>query len=229
MKKIIIVFFLLGAFTKVFCDNDDFQKPDYDQIKKIIQDKDSEYYYPSLYERYSKSDTTLNLQDFKALYYGFLFNDTYSVYGSSDYDDSIRTIFSHDTLFSNDYYNLIKYENLILEEYPFNLRDLNTLANCYFHLGDTLSTIQTDFKLQMIVNAILSTGDGKSEKNGWHVISVSHEYDILEYFGFQFGGSQSLTNGGCDYLTVKENDYNIQGFYFDVNMILVKEQELFKK
>jgi hypothetical protein len=123
---------------------------------------------------------------------------------------------------------MIKYEKLILKEYPFNLRDLNMLANLYYQLGDTISSLQSDFKLQMLVNTILSTGDGRSEKTAWHVISVSHEYDILGYFGFQFGGSQSLTKKGCDYLEVSENDYKIKGFYFDVNMILQKESELFK-
>jgi len=228
MKRILITIILLPALTLVYGSKDDFKKPDYDEIKKVIKNKESQFYYPLLLERYRSSDTTLTIQYLRVLYYGFLFNDSYSAYGNSDYVDSVNNILYQDTLTTGDYKEIIRYEKLILDKFPFNLRDLNMLANSYFQLGDTLSTIQTDFKLQMVVNTIMSTGDGKSEKTAWHVISVSHEYDILGYFGFQFRGSQSLTNKGCDYLEVSENEYDIKGFYFDVNMILSKEAELFK-
>lgn len=228
MKRILLAIIFLPFISNVYGDKDEFQKPDYNEIKKSIHDKDSQFYYPLLFERYINSDTTLTIQDFRVLYYGYLFNDSYSVYRSSDYVDSVNAILHQDTLTSSDYKNMIKYEKLILKEYPFNLRDLNMLANLYYQLGDTISSLQSDFKLQMLVNTILSTGDGRSEKTAWHVISVSHEYDILGYFGFQFGGSQSLTKKGCDYLEVSENDYKVKGFYFDVNMILQKESELFK-
>lgn len=62
----------------------------------------------------------------------------------------------------------------------------------------------------------------------WHVISVGHEYDILQYFGFQFAGSQSLADKGCDYLKVMPNQHKIKGFYFNANMILKKQSDRFK-
>jgi len=76
---------------------------------------------------------------------------------------------------------------------------------------------------------ILSSGDGRTEESAFHVISVSHEYDILQVLGFEFGGQQSLTTKDCDYLAVKENEYDIKGFYFNVQMLLEKEKDLFKK
>jgi hypothetical protein len=222
---IIVLTFLVVSLN---ARDNNFKKPDYNNIKKIIQDSESEYFYPTLYDRYIKSDTTLTLQDYRILYFGYLFNENYSAYGRSNYLDSLNVIYKQDKLTYQDYSEIIRFEKKVLEEYPFNLRNLFTLANAYYQIGDTLSTIQTNYKLRMIVETILSTGNGNKEKTAWHVISVGHEYDILGYFGFQFAGSQSLTKKGCDYLEVVPNEHKIKGFYFDVNMILKKQSELFK-
>lgn len=228
MKRLLFVVILISLLSNIYGGKNKFVKPDYKVIKKEIQDENSQFYYPSLFERYQDSDTTLTLQDYRMLYYGFLFHDSYTPYGHSDYVDSLNAIFNKEIITIEDYKEIIRFEKLILDEFPFSLRDIYTLSNVYYQIGDTVSTIKLDYKLNMLVETILSTGDGKKEKTAWHVISVSHEYDILSYFGFQFGGSQSLTQKGCDYLEVADNDYNIKGFYFDVNMILSKEAELFK-
>jgi hypothetical protein len=228
MKKIFISLIFSSIIINSLCQNKDFKKPDYKGIEKIIVNKESGFFYPDFLKRYKKSDTTLTLQDFRILYYGFLFNESYSVYGSSNYQDSINLVLGKDSLIREDFFQIIYYERLILDEYPFNLRDLNVLLYSYLQIGDTLSAIEADFKLNMIIQAILSTGDGKKEKTAWHVISISHEYDILGALGFQFGGSQTLTKNGCDYLEIADNDYGIKGFYFDVNMILNKQRDLFK-
>lgn len=219
--------FLLG-FVNVTGQKADFKVPDYNGIERIIKDNQSEFYYPKLMDRYRNSDTTLNLSDYRVLYYGFLYSDLYSPYGQSDYLDTINAIFNKDTLLASDYSDIIKFENLVLESYPFNLRDLNSLSYCYFQTGDSSSMNEVNYKIKMIVSTILSTGDGKKENTAWHVIAVGHEYDLLFFLGFQFGGSQSLTKKGCDYLKVQKNEYGIDGFYFDVNKILEKEGELFK-
>lgn len=205
-----------------------FKAPDYEGIRSVMNKKASEFYYPKLMERYQQSDTTLTLQDFRILYYGVLYTDGYSPYGQSDYADSLRSIFNKDTLLISDFRLIIQYENSVLREYPFNLRDMNALSFAYYKTGDSISMNNTNFKMNRIITTILSTGDGKKEKSAWHVVSVGHEYDLLGVLGFQFGGSQSLTNKRCDYLTVQKNEYNIEGFYFDVNKILDKESELFK-
>jgi hypothetical protein len=82
--------------------------------------------------------------------------------------------------------------------------------------------------LDHVIETILSTGDGKTEETAWHVVSVEHEYDILKMLGFRFGGEQTLTNKGCDYLKVEQNKHDIKGFYFDVNKILEAEEKVFK-
>jgi hypothetical protein len=205
-----------------------FGKPDYKKIESAVTDKASKWYYPTLMDRYTKSDTTLTKEDFRVLYYGFLFKTSYSPYGDSDYNDSIRPILAKDSLSASDYDTLIKYEKLILEKFPFNLSDLNILEFAYEHKGDIHSAKETWFKLDNIIETILSTGDGRTEETAWHVVSIKHEYDIVKVLGLKFGGEQTLTNKGCDYLTVEKNKNDIKGFYFDVNKILEAEESLFK-
>jgi hypothetical protein len=206
----------------------EFKKPDYKWIKKIIEKEDSPYFYPNLFNRYLNADTSLNLQDVRILYFGYLFNKSYEPYPISDFTDSLHVILNKDTLNSDDWTKIIDYEKHVLEEAPFNIRDLNILSYAYQQKNDILSFLQSDLKMDMVIRAILSTGDGLKESTAWHVISISHEYDILSVLGFKFGGKQSLTNKGCDFLEVTENEHNIPGFYFDVNQILDKEGEAFK-
>ena len=179
-------------------------------------------------KRYNDGDTTISEEAFSKLYFGYLFDPGYSVFDRSAYNDSISAILKLDTVRTDDYKRMIRYENAVLGQNPFNIRDLNRLANAYYYTGDTLNMLKTGFKLQMIAETILATGDGMSEETGWHVISIGHEYGLLHFLGFRFGGKQSLTDGGCDYLTIGENEHDIKGFYFDVKQILEKEREMLK-
>jgi hypothetical protein len=229
MKKSFLLFLLISTFCYGSAQNPTLVKPDYNKIESVVADRNSTSYYPTLMERYIKSDTTLTREDFRMLYYGSLFQSAYSPYGHSDYRDSIRPILSKESLSANDYDALIHYEKLVLAEFPFNLRDLNILELACKHAGMIDLEKQTAFKLYNVLETILSTGDGRTEETAWHVVSVEHEYDIVNTFGLEFGGQQSLTTKGCDYLQLKQNKDGIKGFYFDVNKILEAEKKSFEK
>lgn len=228
MKHLFYTIIIFALPHSIHATSQEFEKPDYNKIKKIIKDEQSEYYYPTIMKRFLDSDTTMTVQDYRVLYYGYIFHDNYSAYAHSFYTDSLNAVLNSDSLMSKDYNNIIRFEKQILDESPFNLRDLNMLAYAYYMTGDTLLAFQTSNKIDMLTGAILSTGDGIKEKTAWHVISVGHEYDILNILGFQFAGNQSLTKKGYDYLEVSPNEYEMEGFYFDVNMILDSEAKLFK-
>jgi len=50
------------------------------------------------------------------------------------------------------------------------------------------------------------------------VINTSDEYFLLSVFGFEFGGTQSLTRP-CDYLELAENESGIEGLYFTLSLV----------
>lgn len=229
MKKKILIFIEIILCFSLTAQKSKFEKPDYKRIKSEISNINSKLYYPVLFERYTRHDTTLEETDYHFLYYGYLFQPSFSPYGNSVYSDSLKKVYNKDTLSASDVDTLIKYEQLVLKDAPFDLRDLNTLAYGYEQKGDVESAKLVIFAMDKLINTILSTGDGIMEKTAWHVISVSHEYDILNILGYKFGGQQTLTGKGCDYLTVQENSNGIKGFYFDVNKILEAESKLFGK
>lgn len=211
----------------VYCQYKNYKQPDYTFIEKTIKDKNSEFYYPTIFNRYLQNDTTLTTTDFHYLYYGFLFNEKFSPYGSSVYRDSLQLILAKDSLSFEDYKRIIQFENTILSDYPFNLRDLNVLSFALYQSGDSLSLAFSQFKLDKIIRTIISTGDGEMVETGWHVISEEHEYDIINLLGFQYGGQQSLVKT-CDFLTLAENKEGIKGLYFDIKMMMDAEHRLLK-
>lgn len=73
------------------------------------------------------------------------------------------------------------------------------------------------FRMNCIIDAILKSGDGKTEDTPLYVIEVSHEYDILNIIGLEYGGEQSLVKNGMDYLKLKDNKMNLKGLYFDAS------------
>ena len=61
-----------------------------------------------------------------------------------------------------------------------------------------------------------------------YVITVSDEYELLDIFGFEFGGKQALV-GSCDKLDVKPNRYELDALYFNVSALFDNMKKLFDK
>ena len=191
MKIKLLILFIIASF-QLFAQKLKYEKPDYKKIEKEISDKNSNSYYPLLIYRYNKSDTTLTKKEFELLYYGSIFQDSFSAYSHSDFSDSLRPLLSKESLVPEDYDKIIRFEKVVLNKFPFNLRDLNTLAYAYDKKGMQDSVQYINFKLDNILNTILNSGDGESTKTGWHVITVGDEYSLLNFLGYEFDGQQSL-------------------------------------
>ena len=70
--------------------------PDYQQIKKDINKKDSEFYYPELLRRFQEADTTLSLEQLRHFYYGTATRSDYDPYKMAKID-ALREAFEKDT------------------------------------------------------------------------------------------------------------------------------------
>lgn len=218
--KNLLFLLIVFCFSKSF-SQEDFKIPDYEQIKKEITDKSSDYYYPKLMERLTVADTTLTLEDYRHLYYGYVFDSKYSAYWRSPDQEKLQKYYSQQNLDPGDYDKVIKLLNHSISEFPFDLRQLNFLTYVYHLKGDEEASKKTSYKFHGIVNAILSTGNGRKCETGFHVISVSHEYVILNLFEVQ-SESQSLI-GHCDFLSFEKGKYKIDGLYFDIQKMMESE------
>ncbi len=128
----------------------------------------------------------------------------------------------------DDFKNIVRFGDSILIEQPFDIRTMNYQLYAFDELKDSERFNETINKAKVVVDALMSSGDGTSKEKAFYVIDTTHEYELLGILGFQFGGSQSLIEH-YDYLTVAENDFNIEGFYFDVTPCLNSMSKMFEK
>uniref|UniRef100_UPI00404A128C DUF4919 domain-containing protein n=1 Tax=Flavobacterium sp. TaxID=239 RepID=UPI00404A128C len=215
--KFILTFLLFSVFS--FSQDFTTEKPDYDQIEKEISNKKSDFYYPKLLEKFHKADTTMSLNEKRHLYYGFTFQDEYAPYSISDFNDSLRVVLRKENHQKADLQKIIQISNSILAENPFDIRTMNYQLYAYDQLADKTAFDKRIFQMRTIFDVLMSSGDGLKPKTAFYVINTTHEYDLLDILGFEFGGEQSLQDH-YDFLKVAKNEHNIEGFYFDVSPCL---------
>lgn len=203
-----------------------FQKPNYGKIEKEIKDSISDFYYKKLKEKFDGGDFTMTIQEKRNLYYGFIFQESYSSQYSSKELDNFIEILKKGDINESDYDKIISYGDSILKENPFDLRAMNYQRYVFEKKGLTNRMIIRTTQIRMVVDAILSSGEGTNKENAFFVINIAHEYDILNILGFEYGGNQSLIET-FDYLKVKENKNKIEGLYFDISPSLRQYEATF--
>ena len=220
-----LTLFLIGinSFAQ---EESSFKIPDYKAIEKAIKDKKSSYYYPKLMERFVSNDTLLTNEDYQHLYLGYVFQPGYNAFWKSPDELKLREFYGKEKLEVKDYDEIIKLANHSISDFPFDLRQLNFLSYVYHLKGDDKSADMASLKFHKIINAILSTGDGKQCESGFHVILVEHEYVLLNVFEIE-ANSQALV-GNCDYLSFEKGKYNVDGIYFNIEKMLENESKALK-
>ncbi len=202
-----------------FSQTENFIKPDYEQIEKNVTNKKSPYYFFALYDRYERADSTMTIEEKRHLYYGYSFQPSYSPYSVSDSQDELYEILRSEKTDTKTMENLIKVSEKVLSNYPFSIRIKEYRMYAFKQLGKLKEAKIEEIQANAIIDAILSTGDGTSKESCFYVINTTNEYEILDILGFRFGGEQKLIEQKYDYLTLAENSYNFDGFYFDVTRL----------
>ena len=205
------------------------QPPNYTALKHLFEKQSGVNRYDSLLSRFRVADTSLSIGEYRLLYYGYFFRPDFSEDDGGAAMDSIRALYNRDSLSTGDWRGVAHYARLAIDTAPYSLRAHRALINAHRVLGDSMLYRQYEVRRDGILDAILSTGDGRSDSTAFHVISVSHEYDLLGLFGFQSKG-QSLTANLCDYVKLEENKYGLAGLYFDVSQLFeVRQRTWFGK
>ncbi|RZJ27806.1 MAG: DUF4919 domain-containing protein [Flavobacterium sp.] len=210
--------FLLIAslvITSVISAQTDFTKPDYDKIQKAIKDKKSDNYFPVLMERFSKRDTTMTDENYRNLYFGFMFQKKYNPYSHSDKAEELRNYADLEKLDKAGLKKALDLIDEIYKENPFDLNAMNMQAYAYQLYGNPEMSKKVAATLGKILDVILQSGDGRTCETAFHVQSIQHEYLILNIFDLQ-SVSQSLIDH-CDYLAFEKDKFKIPGLYFDIS------------
>ena len=135
LKSIVLVAFLSMAVLLVFDSCSTTKKtttrkvdasiianaPDYKRIKKEINTKGSEFYYPELLRRFEAADTTLSLEQIRHFYYGTATRSDYNPYKMAKID-ALREAFEKETPSKEDWEKAANEIDKELETDPTNIR-----------------------------------------------------------------------------------------------------------
>ena len=132
MNKIILAIISLIFTTSLFAQTDsvEYKTPDYAGIKRIISEPGFEFYYPALMERMKQFDSTLTIEEYRFLYYGFIFQSGFSRSLFPAYQKQERELvkyYQSRTIPRRRYDTVIDLINQILDIDRFYIRGLNFL------------------------------------------------------------------------------------------------------
>ena len=127
------------------------------------------------------NDTLMKLDKFRHLYLGYLFQEDYTPYRSSE-RPLAYTVPNAPT--REDCNEIIEKAREALADNPFDLRQMMLMINALRTRGNNALASIWQYKLNWILMAIVSTGTGLDEENAWVVIEPQHEYVLLNMLDY---------------------------------------------
>jgi hypothetical protein len=221
MKRTILLALFATTFFAVEAQDDFFEAPDFKAIKHNVTEPSSPYFYPRLLQKYLLAETELNLEESRHLYFGFIYQPEYVPVDTSAYNSLLAETISKPSFSETDHGRVLQYSDALLQEDPFNLRALNAKLLVYAQQDDSEAYKRVTRQRKAVQDAIISTGDGISDKTPFYVIKVAHEYDLLPFLGYTFGGEdRMMRNRKVNYLTLSTNRFGIERLYFNISPVV---------
>lgn len=191
--------------------------PDYKQIEKDIQDKNSAFYYPSLKARYAVADKTLTIDELRHLYYGSaLIVENTPTEAAAQALENFGAILKKENPTPNDYLLALKYSDTLIKYKPYSILLKHYRVFCLKEMGRYDEAIVERDQIEMIAEAILSSGNGASETSSIHVVDIDNEDDAINLLNFTVAGNGIASTSKEAFVPVEQNIYNQSGVYFYV-------------
>ena len=194
-------------------------KVDFNHVKEVIENPNSVYFYPKLMQSFLSNDTTMSIEAYRNLYYGYTFQEDYNPFRMSVYSNVIEQLYYKQPHSREECDSIMKYAGLSLDD---NIFDLDQMQYFIFALKEKKRHARAavrQFRHDRIVAAIMSSGKGTKEEP-WVVIMPSHEYNIVNMLGYVATEHRDEGNG-LEYIAVQPKEgKTTQGFYFDVKRMM---------
>ncbi len=197
------------------------EKPDLAQIKRETLDRTSPYYYPRLMQEFLRNDTAMKIDKYRRLYLGYIFQEDYDPYRSSEHSlNYAATLSKAKNLTRQECDSVIVYAEAALADNPFNLGEMVMLINALRGKGKTNLANIWQYKLNYLLMAIVSTGTGEDEENAWYVIEPQHEYVLLNMMNLTVA-DHVFYDPAFEYITVRNSKgADAGGYYFNIGPLL---------
>lgn len=203
--------------------------PDMEQIRKDVSDPASAYYYPKLMAKYERNDTVMNLEDYRHLYYGYLFQEDFNPYRHNDISTKNESLYYKSKHTRAELDSIIHYAQTALEDNPFDLSQMNFLIYALRARGKVNRANIWQYRLNHLIQAIISSGTGEDEEHAWYVINPRHEYDIVNFQNAVVKG-QHYQEPYYDMIEVEKKGANGKvtrgNYYFNIKNLL---EEYYRK
>ncbi len=212
------------------------RKVDFEEVRRATQDTvGSRSHYPKLMAAFMRNDTILlndtlpdgtikrgtvmTVEDYRNLYYGYVFQEDYNPFRTSEFSEKLEHLYDKKEFTREESVLIRDNARNALNDNIFDLRQMTFFIYALKEIRkDNLARI-CQFRLNHIVAAILSSGQGTKE-HPWVVTSVEHEYNIINFLGY-VATSHEEVEGNIDYIRVNKKDSKSpEGFYFDVSKIM---------
>jgi len=223
MKKICL---LVSLCLSLICHAQQFSPPNYATIKQKVNAPGSSLYYPKLVAKFQVADSSMTLVEKRHLYYGFVHQNKYSPYSRSDYVDSLNAVLKIKKMSRKDFSKLLNYSDSLLVDNPFNLNAYNYKSYAYSQLKEVALGEKIVAQKKIIIDAMMSSGDGLTKETPFYVISPNHQHFILKLLDLSYNGSQSAFDT-IEFLSVDQNEQDITGIFFEVSAISEHMSKLF--
>lgn len=219
MRKQYFLVFALSFFGLAYSQGE--VSVNFVEVKSKIESSDSETSYSKLLSRFNEFDSSLSLQDYSLVYYGFSFQDKYL-------NSTVDEFQLENILKTRDYEKLLSECFKVLEQNPVSLsaNEKAVLAMRKLHRPQT-DWLKYQKRYKKLLEAVAKSGDGKSAKTAIKVIYPADQRIILKnYFGIVEIHGQSLVDD-CDKVLIEPNEkYKSKEIYFDISRKLRRQEEL---
>lgn len=197
------------------------QEVDLEAIKQATQDPSSPMYYPTLMARFERHDTVMTVEEYRNLYLGTMFQEDYNPYRRSIYEKKVAPLAHKANHTRSELDSLIKYTQLVLRDTPFDINQINFLiyalrAKKKFNMANVWQ-----YRLNHLLEAIVSTGNGQDSIQAWYVIYPRDEASIVN---LRVKDVQSIAPTFVapyyDRIDVTPARGSMQSFYFNLRPVL---------
>ena len=196
------------------------RKVNFDSIRLETMNPHSTLFYPRLLKTFkSNTDTTMTLNNFRHLYYGYVFQEDYNPFRESVYSNKIEHLYYKKDLTREECDSIEKYADLALQDNIFDLDQMKFFIYVLQQKKKFTRAAVLKFRLDRLIAAIMSSGKGTKEEP-WVVITPAHEYNIINFLGY-VATEHEVTPEGLDHIKVaKKGNKSPDGFYFDVSQMM---------
>ncbi|WP_161486699.1 DUF4919 domain-containing protein [Rufibacter roseus] len=192
----------------------------FDAIKTAVASSKSAYYYPSLLKRYHANDVSLTSEDYKHLYYGWVFQPGYNPYKGNDKADALNQMLLYER-----FPEIITTGKKILQTDPFNLDVMYLMVMAYGEMRNKAESDKWLAKVEGIAGAIKASGTGQSPESAVVLVAPRDEYMFLTMVGLRQASAPQLVENKYHLIPVKSpNKLNYTQVYFNIQKPLARKK-----